>query len=118
MDSDIKMRSRRRWRKGHVYIHEWAKPLAEPLTKPPIQVTHQGRNSSNARDRFLKVAIEAFNYVSQGVINKRLSVTFLKPSATLNTFCSSLLSLLFLTFFLSIKISNYSAHTTVWGSRR
>ena len=34
MDADIKMRSRRRWKKGHVYIHS-AKSVSEPLTRPP-----------------------------------------------------------------------------------
>src|SRR6266702_6015184 len=34
MDADIKMRSRRRWKKGHVYIHN-AKSVSEPLTRLP-----------------------------------------------------------------------------------
>src|SRR6266566_8996788 len=34
MDADIKMRSRRRWKKGHVYIHS-AKSVSEPLTRLP-----------------------------------------------------------------------------------
>src|SRR6266576_3277399 len=34
MDADIKIRSRRRWKKGHVYIHS-AKSVSEPLTRLP-----------------------------------------------------------------------------------
>src|SRR6266576_3808799 len=33
-DEDIKLRSRRRWKKGHVYIHS-AKSVSEPLTRLP-----------------------------------------------------------------------------------
>src|SRR6266576_5996477 len=34
MDADIKIRSRRRWKKGHVYIHS-AESVSEPLTRLP-----------------------------------------------------------------------------------
>src|SRR6266576_493679 len=34
MDADIKMRSRRRWKKRHIYIHS-AKSVSEPLTRLP-----------------------------------------------------------------------------------
>jgi hypothetical protein len=37
-DEDIKLRSRRRWKKGHVYIHS-AKSVSEPLTRLPAVIS-------------------------------------------------------------------------------
>src|SRR6266576_648742 len=39
-DEDIKLRRRRRWKKGHVYIHS-AKSVSEPLTRLPVHAIQE-----------------------------------------------------------------------------
>src|SRR6266704_680989 len=65
MDADIKMRSRRRWKKGHVYIHN-AKSVSEPLTRLPcpcpcnavISVFRNGAVTLKAYCRDIKLTID------------------------------------------------------------
>src|SRR6266704_6364513 len=69
MDADINMRSRRRWKKGHVYIH-CAKSVSEPLTRLPCPcnaVISVFRNGAVTPILFLFFISNLLNTFKEGV---------------------------------------------------